>query len=206
MCVVWQNLSFIILGIGALFAAFFHLGTSEGQHPRAGDEADGEQSPLLPSSNTSSHFLQWKCWLKQPSFYQVSLLRPNTLLFSWSDFGWESVFMQLSFSFETAQHQVLLCVSAGGLTLYVHQVNRESLSDLHLHVSHQHAGAAQGKTSQISIFQWNFRSELWRSWNLMIKVTLSRIKTKTAKRSNLKPVPKTSKVINEIKSKSVTKT
>ncbi|XP_017295090.1 major facilitator superfamily domain-containing protein 12 [Kryptolebias marmoratus] len=77
---VFRNLAFIVLGIGSLFAAFFHLGTTEGQMPGAREETDGEQRPLLPSSKTSSSFLQWKCWLKQPSFYQVALLYMSTRL------------------------------------------------------------------------------------------------------------------------------
>lgn len=36
-------------------------------------------------------------------------------------------------------------VSAGRLTLHVHQVNSEPVSDLHLNVSHLHTGTAQGK-------------------------------------------------------------
>ncbi|XP_013888274.1 major facilitator superfamily domain-containing protein 12 [Austrofundulus limnaeus] len=75
---VFRNLALIVLGIGALFAIFFHLGTTEGQNP--GEEADGEQRPLLPSSTPTSSFLQWKCWLKQPSFYQVALLYMSTRL------------------------------------------------------------------------------------------------------------------------------
>lgn len=35
---------------------------------------------MLPSSSVSSSLLQWKCWLKQPSFYQVALLYMSTRL------------------------------------------------------------------------------------------------------------------------------
>lgn len=64
-----------MLGIGALFSVFFHLGTTESRKPglkEEEEEAEGERRPLLPSSNTSP-VLQWKCWLQQPSFYQVGL-------------------------------------------------------------------------------------------------------------------------------------
>ncbi|KAM7378752.1 hypothetical protein PAMP_004351 [Pampus punctatissimus] len=102
---IFRNLSLIVLGIGTLFSLFFHLGTSE-KRPGAGEETggeetggeegssrrkrleeeeeeEGEQRPLLPrleTSSSSSLFLQWKCWLKQPSFYQVALLYMCTRL------------------------------------------------------------------------------------------------------------------------------
>lgn len=75
-----------MLGIGALFSLLFHLGITE-KRPGAGGEAggeegrgsngmeeeeeEGERRPLLPRPKTSSSLLQWKCWLQQPSFYQV---------------------------------------------------------------------------------------------------------------------------------------
>jgi len=85
------------MGIGTLFAIFFHLGTTEGPSRGAGEEAgeekgrkrnkkeveeaEDEQRPLLPSSNTTLSLLQWKCWLQQPSFYQVcqsTVIKVNT--------------------------------------------------------------------------------------------------------------------------------
>ncbi|XP_014873253.1 major facilitator superfamily domain-containing protein 12 [Poecilia latipinna] len=85
---IFRNLSLIVLGIGALFAAFFHLGTTERPNHIASrdsggereEEAEGERRPLLPSSAVSSSLLQWKCWLQQPSFYQVALLYMSTRL------------------------------------------------------------------------------------------------------------------------------
>ncbi|XP_054881333.1 major facilitator superfamily domain-containing protein 12-like isoform X2 [Poeciliopsis prolifica] len=84
---IFRNLSLIVLGIGALFAAFFHLGTTEcpnhkgsREEEEAEEEAEGERRPLLPSSSVSSSHLQWKCWLRQPSFYQVALLYMSTRL------------------------------------------------------------------------------------------------------------------------------
>ncbi|XP_071348209.1 major facilitator superfamily domain-containing protein 12-like [Trachinotus anak] len=93
---IFRNLALIVLGIGALFSIFFHLGTTESR-PGAGgeaggeeevrrrttvedEEAEGEYRPLLPRSRTSSSLLQWKCWLQQPSFYQVALLYMSTRL------------------------------------------------------------------------------------------------------------------------------
>ncbi|XP_044075285.1 major facilitator superfamily domain-containing protein 12-like [Siniperca chuatsi] len=92
---VFRNLALIVLGIGALFSLFFHLGTPE-LRPGAGGEAseeegrrnkkmeeeeeEGERRPLLPRFKTSLSPLQWKCWLQQPSFYQVALLYMSTRL------------------------------------------------------------------------------------------------------------------------------
>uniref|UniRef100_A0A3B5BDR8 Major facilitator superfamily domain containing 12 n=1 Tax=Stegastes partitus TaxID=144197 RepID=A0A3B5BDR8_9TELE len=74
---IFRNLSLIVLGIGALFSIFFHLGTTE---RRPGYEGEGERRPLLSRSTPATPFLQWKCWLKQPSFYQVALLYMSTRL------------------------------------------------------------------------------------------------------------------------------
>ncbi|XP_069571961.1 major facilitator superfamily domain-containing protein 12-like [Brachyistius frenatus] len=85
---VFRNLALTVLGIGALFSVLFHLGTTE-RRPGAGggaggvegeEEGEGERRPLLPRSNTPSSLLQWKCWLQQPSFYQVALLYMSTRL------------------------------------------------------------------------------------------------------------------------------
>ncbi|KAK1878777.1 Major facilitator superfamily domain containing protein 12 [Dissostichus eleginoides] len=56
---VFRNLALIVLGIGALFSLFFHLGIKEKSAGAAGE---------------------WKCWLQQPSFYQVALLYMSTRL------------------------------------------------------------------------------------------------------------------------------
>ncbi|XP_042353816.1 major facilitator superfamily domain-containing protein 12-like [Plectropomus leopardus] len=94
---VFRNLALIVLGIGALFSILFHLGITE-RKPGAGGEAggeegrgrekveeeeeeeEGERRPLLPRSKTSLSPLQWKCWLQQPSFYQVAALYMSTRL------------------------------------------------------------------------------------------------------------------------------
>ncbi|KAF3858840.1 hypothetical protein F7725_012041 [Dissostichus mawsoni] len=91
---VFRNLALIVLGIGALFSLFFHLGIKEKSTGAAGEaggeegrkrveeeeeeDEEGERRPLLPA--TSSSLLQWKCWLQQPSFYQVALLYMSTRL------------------------------------------------------------------------------------------------------------------------------
>ncbi|XP_038574843.1 major facilitator superfamily domain-containing protein 12-like [Micropterus salmoides] len=92
---IFRNLALIVLGIGALFSLFFHLGTTEwtpgtggeaaeeegrrSQRSMEEEEEDGERRPLLSRLKTSSP-LQWKCWLQQPSFYQVALLYMSTRL------------------------------------------------------------------------------------------------------------------------------
>ncbi|KAG7525643.1 hypothetical protein JOB18_029951 [Solea senegalensis] len=87
---IFRNLALIVLGVGALFSVFFHLGTTESRPEAAGyegggggeeeEEEEGERRPLLPRPKASSSLLQWKCWLQQPSFYQVALLYMSTRL------------------------------------------------------------------------------------------------------------------------------
>uniref|UniRef100_A0A3Q2QCF3 Major facilitator superfamily domain-containing protein 12 n=1 Tax=Fundulus heteroclitus TaxID=8078 RepID=A0A3Q2QCF3_FUNHE len=70
---IFRNLSLIVLGIGVLFAFFFHLGTTEGHNHPEEEEDEGERRPLLATTSprVPSPLLQWKCWLQQPSFYQA---------------------------------------------------------------------------------------------------------------------------------------
>uniref|UniRef100_A0A8C4DBC8 Major facilitator superfamily domain-containing protein 12 n=1 Tax=Dicentrarchus labrax TaxID=13489 RepID=A0A8C4DBC8_DICLA len=90
---IFRNLALIVLGIGAVFSLFFHLGTiesraglgegaggEEGRREMEEEEEEGERRPLLPRPQISSSLLQWKCWLQQPSFYQVALLYMSTRL------------------------------------------------------------------------------------------------------------------------------
>ncbi|XP_076018435.1 major facilitator superfamily domain-containing protein 12-like [Genypterus blacodes] len=88
---LFRNLALIVLGIGCLFSLFFHLGTLErssgvGRRERLKDEEEEEEeekkveSSLPSCSKQSSSLLLWKCWLKQPSFYQVALLYMSTRL------------------------------------------------------------------------------------------------------------------------------
>ncbi|XP_068427534.1 major facilitator superfamily domain-containing protein 12a isoform X2 [Clinocottus analis] len=88
---IFRNLALIVLAIGALFALLFHLGIKERRiaDGEAGEERkrmeeeeedEGEGVPRHPRFKTSSPLLQWKCWLQQPSFYQVALLYMSTRL------------------------------------------------------------------------------------------------------------------------------
>lgn len=65
-----QNLSLIVVGLGALFSLIFHLGTKEELYPLPQPE---ESTPLLHKEPTRSprSLLVWKDWLLEPSFYQV---------------------------------------------------------------------------------------------------------------------------------------
>ncbi|XP_060899746.1 major facilitator superfamily domain-containing protein 12-like [Labrus mixtus] len=90
---VFRNLALIVLGIGAVFSLFFHLGTKERRPVVEGgredecerkrteeEEEKGERTPLLLRPKNKSLLLQWNCWLKQPAFYQVALLYMSTRL------------------------------------------------------------------------------------------------------------------------------
>ncbi|CAL8276904.1 unnamed protein product [Lota lota] len=85
---VFRNLSLIILAVGCVFSLFFHLGTKEkrGGGATGGEveeEEEEERRPLLVGSSSSPplrSLLQWKCWLRQPSFYQVAVLYMCTRL------------------------------------------------------------------------------------------------------------------------------
>ncbi|XP_022381683.1 major facilitator superfamily domain-containing protein 12 isoform X2 [Enhydra lutris kenyoni] len=74
---VFQNLSLLVIGVGAVFSLLFHLGTREGRRPPA--EQPDEHSPLLAPA-TARPLLLWKHWLREPAFYQVGLLYMSTRL------------------------------------------------------------------------------------------------------------------------------
>ncbi|XP_057190845.1 major facilitator superfamily domain-containing protein 12a isoform X3 [Triplophysa rosa] len=79
------NLGLIVVGIGSLFSLLFHLGTQEKKSRPLQEEAGsspGERQPLLNNTTVSppTNLLQWKQWLRQPSFYQVALLYMSTRL------------------------------------------------------------------------------------------------------------------------------
>ncbi|XP_029904959.1 major facilitator superfamily domain-containing protein 12 [Myripristis murdjan] len=77
---LFRTLVLIVLGIGALFSLIFHVGTKE-KAPRRQEEmsdSDSEVQPLVFCESQS--VLQWKHWLKEPSFYQVAFLYMCTRL------------------------------------------------------------------------------------------------------------------------------
>lgn len=69
-----QNLSLIVVGLGAVFSLIFHLGTKEKLHPPGSVSQPQESTPLLQKEPTRSprSLLVWKDWLLEPSFYQVT--------------------------------------------------------------------------------------------------------------------------------------
>ncbi|KAM9469683.1 major facilitator superfamily domain-containing protein 12-like isoform 3-T4 [Clarias gariepinus] len=82
---IFRNLSLIVWAIGMFFSLLFHLGTREtrrGEDEDKEEEGDGERTPLLTRStlDSPSVALQWKHWLKEPSFYQVAVLYMCTRL------------------------------------------------------------------------------------------------------------------------------
>ncbi|KAF5899544.1 major facilitator superfamily domain-containing protein 12-like isoform X2, partial [Clarias magur] len=84
---IFRNLSLIVWAIGMFFSLLFHLGTRETRRGESededqGDGGDGERTPLLTRSalDSPSVALQWKHWLKEPSFYQVAVLYMCTRL------------------------------------------------------------------------------------------------------------------------------
>lgn len=78
---VFRNLSFLVLGIGAITSLLFHVGTRErkGNADGAADDTEpGERQPLLNNLRPPATRMQWKHWLQEPSFYQVALLYMST--------------------------------------------------------------------------------------------------------------------------------
>ncbi|XP_040393229.1 major facilitator superfamily domain-containing protein 12 isoform X2 [Cygnus olor] len=67
-----QNLSLIVVGLGAVFSLIFHLGTKEKPYP-LGSLPQPESTPLLQKEPTRCPrpLLAWKDWLLEPAFYQV---------------------------------------------------------------------------------------------------------------------------------------
>uniref|UniRef100_A0A4W4EJ72 Major facilitator superfamily domain-containing protein 12-like n=1 Tax=Electrophorus electricus TaxID=8005 RepID=A0A4W4EJ72_ELEEL len=77
---IFRVLALIVLGIGAVFSLFFHLGTREMPvAPPIGES--GEHLPLLHGASLQTRpALQWKHWFTEPAFYQVATLYMCTRL------------------------------------------------------------------------------------------------------------------------------
>lgn len=70
-----QNLSLIVVGLGAVFSLVFHLGTKEKPYSPGSLPQLEESTPLLQKEPVSPPrpLLIWKDWLLEPAFYQVRL-------------------------------------------------------------------------------------------------------------------------------------
>lgn len=75
-----QNLSLIVVGLGAVFSLIFHLGTKEKPYP-LGSLPQPESTPLLQKEPTRCPrpLLAWKDWLLEPAFYQVGAGRATAM-------------------------------------------------------------------------------------------------------------------------------
>ncbi|KAJ8418961.1 hypothetical protein AAFF_G00004600 [Aldrovandia affinis] len=81
---IFRDLSLIVMGIGVVFSLLFHLGTREkDKHLEELGSEEGERQLLItnsPKSTPPRSLLQWKDWLREPSFYQVAFLYMCTRL------------------------------------------------------------------------------------------------------------------------------
>ncbi|XP_064325346.1 major facilitator superfamily domain-containing protein 12 isoform X4 [Phalacrocorax carbo] len=79
---IFQNLSLIVVGLGAVFSLIFHLGTKEKPYPPGSLPQLEETTPLLQKEPMSPPhpLLIWKDWLLEPAFYQVAVLYMSTRL------------------------------------------------------------------------------------------------------------------------------
>lgn len=70
-----QNLSLIVVGLGAVFSLIFHLGTKEKPYSPGSLPQPEESMSLLQKepTNLPQPLLIWKDWLLEPAFYQVPL-------------------------------------------------------------------------------------------------------------------------------------
>ncbi|NWI22029.1 MFS12 protein, partial [Crypturellus soui] len=77
-----QNLSLIVVGLGAVFSLIFHVGTKEKPRALDGPPQADESSPLLHKEPASAArpLLRWRHWLREPAFYQVAVLYMATRL------------------------------------------------------------------------------------------------------------------------------
>ncbi|XP_075944391.1 major facilitator superfamily domain-containing protein 12 isoform X3 [Anarhichas minor] len=75
---LFRTLALILLGTGTLFSLIFHVGTKE-----AMSASESEIQLITPSPSQDAlpgPVFQWKHWLKEPSFYQVTFLYMFTRL------------------------------------------------------------------------------------------------------------------------------
>ncbi|XP_074490913.1 major facilitator superfamily domain-containing protein 12 isoform X2 [Sebastes fasciatus] len=72
---LFRTLALVMLGIGSVFSLIFHIGTKEDV-----SASNGDTQPITSSSSQPRPVLQWKHWLKEPSYYQMAFLYMFTRL------------------------------------------------------------------------------------------------------------------------------
>ena len=87
-----QTLALTVVGIGAVFSLIFHVGTKEQRLHRVPSVISVQEEHSEPSLYGSTSEVSdidtkvqqpvggsmlWKCWLKEPQFYQVGLLQES---------------------------------------------------------------------------------------------------------------------------------
>uniref|UniRef100_A0A7N6F798 Major facilitator superfamily domain containing 12 n=1 Tax=Anabas testudineus TaxID=64144 RepID=A0A7N6F798_ANATE len=77
---LFRTLALIVLGSGALFSLIFHVGTKEDASPSDRAEREKLITPSPSQEPWRRPVFHWKCWLKEPSFYQVAFLYMCTRL------------------------------------------------------------------------------------------------------------------------------
>ncbi|XP_031715185.1 major facilitator superfamily domain-containing protein 12 [Anarrhichthys ocellatus] len=75
---LFRTLALILLGTGTLFSLIFHVGTKEAMSASESEIQLITPSPLQDA--LPGPVFQWKHWLKEPSFYQVTFLYMFTRL------------------------------------------------------------------------------------------------------------------------------
>ncbi|KFV05728.1 Major facilitator superfamily domain-containing protein 12, partial [Pterocles gutturalis] len=77
-----QDLSLMVVGLGALFSLIFHLGTKEKPYAPHSLPQPEESTPLLQKEPTTPPrpLLMWKDWLPEAHFYPVAVLYMSTRL------------------------------------------------------------------------------------------------------------------------------
>ncbi|XP_069574215.1 major facilitator superfamily domain containing 12b [Brachyistius frenatus] len=76
---LFRMLGLIVLVIGAVFSVLFHVGTKE-ERALVSDMESRLIPQAQPQEPISRPVIQWKHWLKEPSFYQVAFLYMCTRL------------------------------------------------------------------------------------------------------------------------------
>ena len=65
-----QTLTLVIIAMGFIFSAIFHVGTKE----KAEQVASLDGSMLIESAPSNAYQMRWKDWFKERQFYQVQFI------------------------------------------------------------------------------------------------------------------------------------